>query len=298
MGNCQEPSAPLSSARALLSGGKLVEAEAALHNYVKAHPESADAQFLLGYVLFREQKAAESLAAFTAGAHVRRPNAGELKIVASDYVLMGDFGDADKWFTQVTVEMPGDADAWYLLGRTKYNENAFADAVASFERTLELQPKYVEAENNIGLSWQELNSPEKAKAAFHTAIDWQGDAPTDPQPFLNLGTLLVDGGDFEQATSYLVKAAALSPRNPRIHEELGRVYESQKNLPKAQDELEQAIALAPNTSGLHFKLGQIYRREGLRERAQQEFEICEKLNSTHSSANTPNPFNPNPSPPH
>ena len=297
-GNCQQPADPLASAHALISGGKLAEAEGALHDYGKTHPESSDAQFLLGYVLFREQKAAESLAAYTAGAQVRRPNAGELKRVASDYVLLGDFGDADKWFTEVTVEMPGDADAWYLLGRTKYNENAFTDAVVSFERALKLQPKYVEAENNLGLSWQELNSTGKAIAAFHAAIDWQGDAPTDPQPFLNLGTLLVDQGDLEQAALNLVRAAALSPRNPKVHEELSRVYELQKNLPKAQDELEQAIALAPNTSGLHFKLGQIYRREGLRERAEKEFEICEKLNSTHSSGNTPNPFNPDLSTPH
>ena len=67
------------------------------------------------------------------------------------------------------------------------------------------------------------------------------------------------------------------------------MYESQKDLGKAQAELEKAVALAPATSALHFKLGQIYRHEGLGERAQQEFALCAKLNSTHSSAETPNP---------
>jgi hypothetical protein len=56
------------------------------------------------------------------------------------------------------------------------------------------------------------------------------------------------------------------------------------------------VALSPETSGLHFKLGQIYRREGNRERAQQEFDLCEKLNSTHSSSATPNLPKPPPSP--
>ena len=122
-------------------------------------------------MLLREQKAVESLAEFTAGARIRRPKADELKTVASDYVLLGDFADADKWFTEVTQEDPKDAGAWYLLGRTKYNENAFADAISSFERALALRPKYIEAENNLGLAWRELNNPEKAKAAFQTAID-------------------------------------------------------------------------------------------------------------------------------
>lgn len=291
---CQQPADPLAGPRAMLSDGKFAQAETALHNYVKEHPDFAEAHFLLGYVLFREQKPVDSLAEFTAGANMKRPNADGLKTVASDYVLLRDYADADRWFTEVTGEEPNDADAWYLLGRTKYNENGFVDAIASFERALALRPKYIEAENNLGLSWCELNDLKKAKAAFQAAIDWQGDIPTDPQPFLNLGTLLADQSDIDKSIPYLLKAASLSPENPKIHEELGQVYEAQKNLPKAQAELEKAVALAPNTSGLHFKLGQIYRREGLRDRAQEEFNLCEKLNSTHSSSNTPNPFTLNP----
>lgn len=293
-GRSQEPADPLADPRAMLSNGKLKQADAALHNYLKEHPASAEAHFLLGYVLFREQNAVDSLAEFTTGARTRRPRADELKAVASDYVLLRDYADADKWFTEVTAEEPNDANAWYLLGRTKYNENGFADAVSSFERALILRPKYIEAENNLGLSWRELNEIEKARAAFQSAIDWQGDTPTDPQPFLNLGTLLVDQSDFDRSIPYLLKAAALSPENPKIHEELGQVYDAQKKLSEAQTELERAVALAPDTSGLHFKLGQIYRREGLRDRAQHEFELCEKLNSTHSSSSTPNSSIPDP----
>jgi Tfp pilus assembly protein PilF len=61
--------------------------------------------------------------------------------------------------------------------------------------------------------------------------------------------------------------------------------------------LERAVALAPQSSGLHFKLGEIYRKQGAKELARQQFEICAKLNSTHSSTTTPNPFLPkNPAP--
>jgi len=295
---CQQPPDALAGPRALLAQGQFAKAEAALHSYVKENPLSADGHFLLGYIEFREEKAVESLAEFTAGARVRRPNAEELKTVASDYVLLRDYADADKWFTEVTVESPNDTDAWYLLGRTKYNENAFVDAISDFQRALALKPRYVEAENNLGLCWKELNDTEKAKAAFQAAIDWQGEAPKDPQPFLNLGTLLADLSDFDQSIPYLTKAASLSPDNPRIHEELAEAYEGQKNLTGAQAELERAVALAPNTSALHFKLGQIYRREGLRDRAQQEFDLCEKLNSTHSSTSTPNPLMPGQPAPH
>lgn len=286
---CQTPADPVAQARSLLDAGKVEEPESILRAYIAKNPSSADAHFLLGYALFRNQKPTESLAEFTAGAKFRRPRADELKIVAGDYVMLSDFSDADKWFSQVVSETPNDADAWYLLGRTKYNENEFAAAISSFEHALNLHPRYVEAENNIGLCWKELNDHDKARAAFQAAIDWQGETPVDAQPFLNLGTLLADNNQGADALPYLAKAVGLSPKNPAVHEELGKVYLAMNKLPEAQAELEQAVTLSPDTSALHYKLAQVFRKEGLQDRAQQEFAICEKLNGAHSSAKTPNP---------
>ena len=286
---CQTSADPLQQARSLLDAGKAGESESILRNYLAENPSSADAHYLLGYALFREQKAKESLAEFTAGAKFRHPRADELKVVAADYVMLGDYSDADKWFSQVVSESPGDADAWYLLGRSKYNENEFAAAISDFEHALTLRPKYLEAENNIGLCWKELNDRDKARAAFQAAIDWQGDAPVDAQPFLNLGTLFADGNKFDEALPLLKKALSIAPKNPSVHEELGKLYSATNQLSQAQSEFEQAIVLAPDSSSLHYKLGQILRKQGQTERAQQEFAICERLNGAHSSSRTPNP---------
>jgi tetratricopeptide (TPR) repeat protein len=279
---------PVAEARSLLDAGKIQESEMILQSYLAANPSAADAHFLLGYVLFRDQRSKESLAEFTAGAKFRRPRADELKIVAGDYVMLGDYSDADKWFSQVVSETPNDADAWYLLGRTKYNEDDFAAAISSFERAITLHLKFVEAENNIGLSWRELNDNDRARAAFETAIHWQGDAPVDAQPFLNLGTLLADDHKYNEAVPYLTKAVALSAANPKAHEELGKTYLAMNKLPDAQAELEKAITLAPDVSALHYKLAQILRKEGSIDRAQEEFALCQKLNGAHSSSKTPN----------
>ena len=292
----QSSADPLVAARALVEQGKLTESEASIRGFLMDTPGSADAHFLLGYVLFREKKARDSLAEFTAGAKFRRPGPEELKTVASDYVLLDDFVDADKWFSEVVAESPDDANAHYLLGRTRFNENDYRGAIASFERALALHPKYIEAENNIGLAWRELNDLDKATVAFETAIEWQGAAPTDAQPFLNLGKLLGDQHHPDEAISYLNRAAQLAPDNPTIHEELSHVYLSQPDLPKAQAELEKAIDLAPNVSSLHYQLGQVYRKQGLADRAQKEFDLTAKLSGSHSSEKTPNPLsikNPN-----
>jgi Flp pilus assembly protein TadD len=291
-GHAQSSAEPLQQARALIAADKLPDAEVALCTYLKENPSSAEAHYLLGDVLFREQKPRESLAEFTTGAKFTRPEATELKTVASDYVLLGDFADADKWFSEVTAATPNDAEAWYLLGRTKYNENRFAEAVTSFERVLAIRPKDIQAEDNLGLAYQGLGHTEQAKAAFQAAIEWQSATPADAQPYLNLGTLLTDQGEPSAAVQHLQMAASLAPQNPKIHEEFGRALEAKGDMERAQTQLERAVELAPTAGALHFKLGQIYRRRGLNERAQQQFAICAKLNGGHSSTEVPNPFSP------
>jgi tetratricopeptide (TPR) repeat protein len=286
----QDKSHSLQSIHSLVEASQFEQAERALRIYLEKNPTSAEGHFLLGYTLFREQRPKDSLAAFTEGAKYQRPQASDLKIVAADYVVLGDFGDADKWLTTVTEETPDDAEAWYLLGRTKYNENRFEEAIQAFQRTLSLRPRDIKAQNNLGLSYQGLNRVGEAQQAFDAAISWQKDSPVkDAQPYMNMGSLLADQNQPSQALPWLQQAVALAPRNPKAHEELGRVYDLLKKPDQAQQELEQAIALAPEVAGLHYKLGQLYRRQGRQQLAQQQFDICTKLNSTHSSKETPNP---------
>ena len=80
----------------------------------------------------REEKAKASLDEFTAGAKYHNPSAADLKVVAFDYIVLGDYADAGKWLTKMLEWAPNDSDGWYNLGRTKYNENRFADQVRIF----------------------------------------------------------------------------------------------------------------------------------------------------------------------
>ena len=82
---------PLATERRLADSGALAESESLTREFLDKNPGSADAHFLLGYILFREQKAKDSLAEFTAGARTRHPSPADLKTVASDYVLLRDF---------------------------------------------------------------------------------------------------------------------------------------------------------------------------------------------------------------
>jgi tetratricopeptide (TPR) repeat protein len=291
----------LAEARSLVDAGHFDEAERTLQEFLRKQPSSADAHFLLGFVLFRniqakasregridrsleEKNANASLAQYTAASKFRNPSALDLKIVALDYVLLHDYVDADKWLTRSIELNPNDSEAWYYLGRAKYYEERFLEAIHVFQQCLVRDPKNVKAADNLGLSYAALGRHEEAIAAYQKSISWQADSLVkDSGPFVDFGMLLLDQDRPEDAISYLSQAVAISPDESRAHAGLGKAYSRLNKLAKAQDELETAVRLAPNNGALHYVLGQVYRKEGLVEKAKAEFDRSAQLNGSHSA---------------
>jgi tetratricopeptide (TPR) repeat protein len=303
--------APLQKARALLQSGKVEEAERAVRQYVRDHSNSADAHFLLGYVLFkkiqadnsapltgsversapsardaksRRENAKASLAEYTEGAKYQAPSAFDLKVVALDYVLLKDYADADKWLTKALRKNPSDSEGWYYLGRTKYNENRFEEAISAFQQYLKMDPESIKGEDNLGLAYQGLGRTEDATAAYRTAIAWQEHTLNqDSGPFVNLAAVLLNQNQPQQAVPYLLQAAAISPLEPRVHEQLGKTYERLNQLAKAQLEFERAVELDPQNARLHYVLGKVYQKQGLMGKAKLEFDRSATLRGDLSS---------------
>jgi len=319
----------LVDAKALFQQAKFTEADRVVRQYLQNHPDSADGHFLLGHILFREiqaqatletqfpsqahgsrgstrpmrstsseapvsktaqEMAKASLAEFTAGAKFHEPSAADLKTVALDYVLLSDYPDADKWLTKMLEWAPNDSEGWYYLGRTKYNENRFAEAISAFQRCLKLDPKNAKAEDNLGLSFAGLGRNEEAASAYNQAIAWQAQSlQKNPGPYIDLGSLLIDENRPQDAITFLLQAIEIAPRGSRGHELLGKAYTRVEDFPKAQTELEKAIELSPQTPNLHCMLAPVYRKQGLAEKAKSEYDRCAALTGTHSTPQEPSP---------
>ena len=115
----------IAEARRLVDRGNFKAAQDELGTVIRKVPQSADAGFLLAYVLLRLDRPKESLAEYTRAAGLRPPSAEDLRHVADDYVLLNDFDDADKWMLRAVQLDSGDAESWYGLGRIRYSEQKF-----------------------------------------------------------------------------------------------------------------------------------------------------------------------------
>ena len=272
--NPEKSDALLYRAKSLVNLGQYDEADSALGPYLIAHPESDDALYILGYIRFRQGKAKESLDTFTAAAKLKNPTANDLKIAALDYVLLQDYGDAAHYL-ELSVQMdPSDAEAWYHLGRTRYQQNKFDQAIEAFQRSLQLDPRSVKAENNLGLTLEAKNQTEDAIAAYRKAISFDASATShSEQPYLNLGSLLVKLNHTEDAIPLLAKACETAPGAAKTHYELGKAYFGLKRFDDARKETEAAVKLDPKDSSQHYLLGRIYQRMGKTTLANEQFHM-------------------------
>lgn len=274
----------LAEARQAIREQHWQEAEALLRSELAAKGESAEPLYLLASTLFHEDKPKESLETYTRAAQYATPSGADLHTVALDYVLLGDYTDADRWITRASTESAGDGEIWYAMGRIKYTENRFPEALSSFQKALALMPRSPKVATNLGLTYEGLNRPEDAIAAYRQAIAWQaGAAHPSEQPLLDLGLLLTDRNELNEALSLLQEAEALAPQDSKVHTALGKLRARRQEYPEAQREFEQALAAEPNNAALHFQLGQVYRKEGNDARAKVELALAARLEGTHSS---------------
>jgi Flp pilus assembly protein TadD len=234
---------------------------------------------LLGFALNRENRPADSLAAYTQAAAITRPTTDDLKIVGLDYVLLDDYADAIKWLEKAVALDGTNKDAWYYLGRAYYTKARLREARKAFQTVLELDPHDARAENNLGLILETEGKPTAAIEAYRRAIAWQENSQASEQPYVNLGNLLMEQGQTKEAIEPLEKAVALAPNNAFCHMTLGVYYRKAGQTEGARRELERATQLEPDNAVAHYQLGRLYKEIHDLDRAKVEFDRTRELQS-------------------
>ena len=284
----QRSDALLMQAKSLVNLNDFTAADAALQRFLQQDARSAQALYLLGYVLQRENKPRESLETFTRAAAIKPPLPNDLKLVALDYVLLDDYPDAIHWLDRSLEADPRNEEAWYDLGRAHMHQGNFINAESSFRRALALNPQDPKALDNLGLSLEAQNRTDDALSAYKQAVEAQAGAPRPgEQPFLDFGALLNTRNRASEAIEPLRRAVEIAPSSSRCREELARAYTATGQHTLARQQMEQAVALDPRNPRLHYQLGQLYRHAGLADRAQQELKRSSELYGTHSASPEP-----------
>jgi tetratricopeptide (TPR) repeat protein len=131
---------------------------------------------------------------------------------ASRLRALGRVDEAIAAYERLLTVKPDLADSWYNLGWLQRKARRFEDALASYQRALDLhvaRPEEVHL-NLAVIHSDHLHQPEAAERELLAALDRNGNyVPA----LLNLGNLHEDQGDRERARTVYARALAADPDN-------------------------------------------------------------------------------------
>ena len=149
----------------------------------------------------------------------------------------------------------GEIELSFRAGQAALRQGDFARAIEEFKKVLTLDPSLLEAEVNLGLSYQGL-------LQYDVAVRYLDKALRE-RPNL-VGLNVVAGMDYlklgapEKAKPFLDRALKLDPSNRDAHEAMALYHLSQENFRGAAVEFRQIAALDPDKAEAWFKLGHEY----------------------------------------
>ncbi len=207
------PSDPLLvQARSFVREGKLDEALPFIHRFLERRPDSPDGHAVLGFILFKQSKPADALREYGQAAKYRPLSAFESKIMGLSEAMLNDYASADAWLARSFKLNPRDLEACNDLGQIKFLHEKFSEAVEVFHECLKLDAKNVFAENGMGGAYERMNRLDEAAAAYRNVIQWQSAKKTqDPTHYWSLGRVLQKQNKPEEALTYLTRAVELDP---------------------------------------------------------------------------------------
>jgi tetratricopeptide (TPR) repeat protein len=153
------------------------------------------------------------------------------------------------------------------LGTAEYMSEKQDDAVRSFLKAVDLDPKYEPAYTFLGMSYLSSSNPPDEVLVHLASLTRQ-----DPQSFTAqyyYGAGLVQAMDrtgkldnVNAASAALQQALASRPNDAHCYYYLGEIKRLQNQLKEATQLYEKAVALDPGFADALFKLGRTYARLG------------------------------------
>jgi tetratricopeptide (TPR) repeat protein len=185
------------------------------------------------------------------------PNSSELSNDLADlYFRTGKVKEAENTARMLLKTDPNNVDAHKMLGRIYLRQlgegdndvsssappgNVLDQAIAEFEKIVELQPRSVEDRMVLGQLYTVKHEPQKAEDEFKTA---QAIEPESEDVVLNLARLYADAGDLAHAVK-VIEDVPENDRTPKMEFTLGAAYEQLKEPKDAIAAYERAEDLEP-----------------------------------------------------
>lgn len=193
----------------------------------------------------------------------------------------GERDVARRALERVLAEEDGILDAHQMLGSLDAQEERWAQAVASFQRALALDPEHKASLFGLANAYRKLGRPEEALIGFERLLAL---SPQDSKAALAAADLLAAKGERGRAIALLEKAASGREAPPILANQLGELLAGQGRVAEARAAFERALAAGPELAQPHFNLGALAEEAGDAAAAIRHYEKALALAPRHYQA--------------
>ncbi|MEA5534178.1 tetratricopeptide repeat protein [Crocosphaera sp. XPORK-15E] len=120
----------------------------------------------------------------------------------------GDFAQAETYWTQLVDQFPSNPAVWSNRGNARVSQNKLKEAIADFNRSIELAPDAPDPYLNRGTALEGQGQYLAAIADYNRVLELN---PDDPMAYNNRGNAEGGQGDWTQALIDYQKAAEIAP---------------------------------------------------------------------------------------
>jgi len=161
---------------------------------------------------------------------------------------------------QKTIDLKPDfPDAHNNMGVALREQGRLTEAVACYRRAVNLKPDYPDAHSNLGAALQAQGRLDEAVACYQRAINLK---PDFADAYNNLGTVLQAQGRLAEAVACCQRAIDLKPDFAIACCNLGAALQAQDRLDEAVAGYQKAIKLKPDYPQAYIGLGSTLQRQG------------------------------------
>lgn len=151
---------------------------------------------------------------------------------------------------------PNNFILWNILGAAQKMEGDLNEAKLSFEKSIRIKPEFPDPYNNLGAILLETYNLDEALNSFNTAIKLKEDYV---DAYANLGLVYKEKNLFQKALAILNKGLSYDLNNNAILFNIGVVYEGLNNYNKAEDYYLKVTKLDPENVNYLYKLASLYK---------------------------------------
>ena len=163
--------------------------------------------------------------------------------------------EAKDQINKLIIKFPHSSILFNIMGAVLAGQGNLNEATQNYKKSLEINPDYAQAHNNLGVAYQKLNKVSYAIDSYEKAISLKNDFA---EAYNNLGNAQYEIIKLREAQQNYEKAIKIKPDYAEAFNGLGTVYESLGNKEQAINNFQKAVKIKPDYAEVYNNLGIIF----------------------------------------